>query len=119
MRSWRNWQTRTFEGRVGNRMGSSPIDRTKFAYFSRLWEFCSQSLFSYAEIKTCAFIRFKILLLTMCTMDLFFKYRMEGVRIVFIAPEFNPADQTSQKMIDLGVYDIVISDTVGEILDRI
>ena len=28
MRSWRNRQTRTFEGRVGNRMGSSPIDRT-------------------------------------------------------------------------------------------
>lgn len=61
MRSWRNWQTRTFEGRVGNHVGSSPTDRTKFAYFSRLWEFCFQSLFSYAEIKTCAFIRFKIL----------------------------------------------------------
>jgi MinD-like ATPase involved in chromosome partitioning or flagellar assembly len=44
---------------------------------------------------------------------------MEGVRIVFIAPEFNPADQTSLKMVDLGVYDIVISDTVGEILDRV
>jgi hypothetical protein len=29
MRSWRNRQTRTFEGRVGDRMGSSPIDRTK------------------------------------------------------------------------------------------
>ena len=29
MRLWRNWQTRTFEGRVGNRMGSSPISRTK------------------------------------------------------------------------------------------
>ena len=29
MRLWRNWQTRTFEGRVGNRMGSSPINRTK------------------------------------------------------------------------------------------
>ena len=28
MRLWRNWQTRTFEGRVGNRMGSSPISRT-------------------------------------------------------------------------------------------
>ena len=28
MRLWRNWQTRTFEGRVGNRMGSSPINRT-------------------------------------------------------------------------------------------
>lgn len=34
MRSWRNWQTRTFEGRVGNRMGSSPIDRTKFNRYS-------------------------------------------------------------------------------------
>ena len=29
MQLWRNWQTRTFEGRVGNRMGSSPISRTK------------------------------------------------------------------------------------------
>ena len=28
-RSWRNRQTRTFEGRMGDRMGSSPIDRTK------------------------------------------------------------------------------------------
>ena len=28
MRLWRNWQTRTFEGRVGNRMGSSTINRT-------------------------------------------------------------------------------------------
>ena len=29
LRSWRNRQTRTFEGRMGDRMGSSPIDRTK------------------------------------------------------------------------------------------
>ena len=29
MRLWRNRQTRTFEGRMGDRMGSSPIDRTK------------------------------------------------------------------------------------------
>ena len=28
MRSWRNRQTRTFEGRMGNRPGSSPGDRT-------------------------------------------------------------------------------------------
>ena len=28
MRLWRNRQTRTFEGRVGDRMGSSPISRT-------------------------------------------------------------------------------------------
>lgn len=28
VRSWRNRQTRTFEGRMGDRMGSSPIDRT-------------------------------------------------------------------------------------------
>ena len=27
-RSWRNWQTRTFEGRVSNHTGSSPVDRT-------------------------------------------------------------------------------------------
>ena len=25
---WRNWQTRTFEGRVGNRTGSSPVSDT-------------------------------------------------------------------------------------------
>ncbi len=30
-RSWRNRQTRTFEGRMGDRMGSSPIDRTMFS----------------------------------------------------------------------------------------
>ena len=29
MQLWRNWQTRTFEGRVGNRMGSSPISCTR------------------------------------------------------------------------------------------
>ena len=29
LRSWRNRQTRTFEGRMGDRMGSSPIDRTR------------------------------------------------------------------------------------------
>ncbi len=28
MRLWRNRQTRTVEGRVGDRMGSSPISRT-------------------------------------------------------------------------------------------
>ncbi len=33
MRVWRNWQTRTFEGRMGDRMGSSPIIRTKMGYF--------------------------------------------------------------------------------------
>ena len=27
-RGWRNWQTRTFEGRVGNHTGSSPVLRT-------------------------------------------------------------------------------------------
>jgi hypothetical protein len=26
------WQTRTFEGRVGNRAGSSPVGRTISAY---------------------------------------------------------------------------------------
>ena len=29
MRSWRNRHTRTFEGRVGDRTGSSPVDRTQ------------------------------------------------------------------------------------------
>lgn len=28
LRSWRNWYTRTFEGRMGNREGSSPSDLT-------------------------------------------------------------------------------------------
>ena len=28
MRSWRNRHTRTFEGRVGDRTGSSPVGRT-------------------------------------------------------------------------------------------
>ena len=28
MRSWRNWHTRTFEGRVREGTGSSPVDRT-------------------------------------------------------------------------------------------
>ena len=28
MREWRNWQTRTFEGRVVHRTGSSPVSRT-------------------------------------------------------------------------------------------
>ena len=28
MRSWRNWQTRTVQVRVGNRGGSNPLDRT-------------------------------------------------------------------------------------------
>ena len=29
MRSWRNWQTRTVQVRVGNHGGSNPFDRTK------------------------------------------------------------------------------------------
>ncbi len=29
MRSWRNWQTRTVQVRVGNRGGSNPLDRTR------------------------------------------------------------------------------------------
>ena len=28
MRPWRNWQTRTFEGRVGDRTSSSLVGRT-------------------------------------------------------------------------------------------
>ena len=35
MRLWRNWQTRTFEGRVGDRMGSSPISRTSKRHCKR------------------------------------------------------------------------------------
>ncbi len=29
MSGWRNWQTRTFEGRMGNRVGSSPTLDTR------------------------------------------------------------------------------------------
>ena len=29
LRLWRNWQTRTFEGRMGDHPGSSPGNRTK------------------------------------------------------------------------------------------
>lgn len=28
VRLWRNWQTRTVEGRVGDRAGSNPVSRT-------------------------------------------------------------------------------------------
>lgn len=38
MRSWRNRQTRTFKGRVGNRVGSSPTDRTNWAGIH--WRLC-------------------------------------------------------------------------------
>ena len=30
VRLWRNWQTRTVEGRMGNRAGSNPVSRTIF-----------------------------------------------------------------------------------------
>ena len=33
MREWRNRQTHTFKGRVGDRMGSSPISRTNKSDF--------------------------------------------------------------------------------------
>lgn len=36
MRGWRNRQTRTFEGRVSNREGSSPFPRTKYADMAEL-----------------------------------------------------------------------------------
>ena len=36
MRSWRNRQTRAFEGRMGDRVGSSPTDRTKYADMAEL-----------------------------------------------------------------------------------
>ena len=45
MRLWRNWQTRTFEGRVGDRMGSSPISRTKKSGFlTRIYLFLKCSI---------------------------------------------------------------------------
>ena len=39
MRSWRNWQTRTVQVRVGNRGGSNPLDRTKSKTTSFGWSF--------------------------------------------------------------------------------
>ncbi len=36
MRSWRNRQTRAFEGRMGDRVGSSPTDRTIYADMAEL-----------------------------------------------------------------------------------
>ena len=39
MRSWRNWQTRALEGRMGDRMGSSPIDRTNIKEFILFFRF--------------------------------------------------------------------------------
>ncbi len=36
MRPWRNRQTRTFEGRVGDRTGSSPVGRTILKCWNRL-----------------------------------------------------------------------------------
>ena len=45
MRLWRNRQTRTFEGRMGDRMGSSPINRTikktTFVYHDKSCFFCA------------------------------------------------------------------------------
>ena len=41
MREWRNRQTRTFEGRVGDRTGSIPVSRTnKKDRVNRLGLFC-------------------------------------------------------------------------------
>jgi hypothetical protein len=36
MSAWRNWQTRTFEGRMGNRAGSSPAADTRYADVAEL-----------------------------------------------------------------------------------
>lgn len=44
LRSWRNRQTRTFEGRMGDRMGSSPIDRTKNPGFPTRFFLCLKCL---------------------------------------------------------------------------
>ena len=43
-RSWRNRHTRTFEGRVGDRTGSSPVDRTMPPGFGDRagWFFCAR-----------------------------------------------------------------------------
>ena len=54
LRSWRNRQTRTFEGRMGDRMGSSPIDRTKNPGFPTrffLYLKCSKSLYTYSFLR--------------------------------------------------------------------
>ena len=47
LRSWRNRQTRTFEGRMGNRPGSSPGDRTIKSRFCLLRQ---KRLFIYLDL---------------------------------------------------------------------
>ena len=46
MRLWRNRQTRTFEGRMGDRMGSSPINRTMASVLTAFEKLLGHSLFS-------------------------------------------------------------------------
>ena len=48
MRGWRNWQTRTFEVRVGNLEGSNPFPRTRKRPFSESWK----SAFFFAAAQT-------------------------------------------------------------------
>ena len=42
-REWRNWQTRTFEGRVVIRTGSSPVSRTRKSPSRKTWTFSTKS----------------------------------------------------------------------------
>ena len=51
MRSWRNRHTRTFEGRVGDRTGSSPVDRTSSA--RKFWYKACVQLFVYWDEWLC------------------------------------------------------------------
>ncbi|KUK83261.1 MAG: hypothetical protein XD97_0227 [Pelotomaculum thermopropionicum] len=49
MSEWRNRQTRTFEGRVGNRAGSSPASDTKTLDFKG----CRKKPTAFIYLKTC------------------------------------------------------------------
>lgn len=58
MRPWRNRQTRTFEGRVGDRTGSSPVGRTiktTELFDIRRFLLCKNSVFLcvYTVVKSC------------------------------------------------------------------
>ena len=60
MRGWRNWQTRTFEGRVGNRTGSSPVLRTISSVHNGFEvmdaRFFLSDFYVRSRIKSCSFL---------------------------------------------------------------
>ena len=46
MSEWRNRQTRTFEGRVGDRAGSSPASDTKKPFICKAFGILTEGLFA-------------------------------------------------------------------------